>query len=216
MSVVVDASAVAVDRVALVRRGLRLNYLTIGYNSLEAVVSLAAGLVAGSVALVAFGFDSVIEVTASAAAQWRLRADRDVARRARVERLTRRAIAWCFLALAIYVSYDSATSLWRREPPDRSVVGVLILALSVVVMPLLARAKRRVARALRSGALESEATQTALCAYLSVIALGGVVLNALLGWWWADPIAALAMVPIIAKEGLKGARGEATCKDDCC
>jgi divalent metal cation (Fe/Co/Zn/Cd) transporter len=204
------------SRTALVRRGLALNYLTIGYNVLEAIVALGAGIVAGSVALVGFGLDSVIEVTASGAAQWRLRSDLDHARRERVERATLRIIGWSFLALAGYVVVDSANALLRREPPERSVVGLVLLALSAVVMPLLARAKRRVARAMTSRALEADAMQTSLCAYLSVIALAGVALNAVLGWWWADPVAALAMTPIIAREGLEGIRGESHCADDHC
>ena len=191
-------------RSALVQRGLALNYLTIGYNVVEAIVALGAGIVSSSVALVGFGLDSVIEVTASGAAQWRLRADLDAARRARVERTTLRIIGWSFLALAAYVVLDSASALLRREAPERSVVGLVLLALSAVVMPVLARAKRRVARAMTSRALEADAMQTSLCAYLSVIALAGVALNAALGWWWADPVAALAMVPIIAKEGVEG------------
>ncbi|HEX6537362.1 MAG TPA: cation transporter [Gemmatimonadaceae bacterium] len=201
-------------RMALARRGLRLNYLTIAYNVLEAVVSLAAGLLAGSIALVGFGLDSVIEVTASGAAQWRLRADADATRRERAERVAHRVIGWCFLALAVYVVSDSARSIWFHERAEPSLVGITILALSVVVMPVLARAKRRVALAMGSGALRSEATQTSLCAYLSAIALAGVALNALVGWWWADPVAALAMVPIIAKEGFAGVRGD-TCDDAC-
>ena len=204
------------SRTALVQRGLALNYLTIGYNVLEAIVALGAGFVAGSVALVGFGLDSVIEVTASGAAQWRLRADLDAARRERVERTTLRIIGWSFLALAAYVVYDSANALLRREPPERSVVGLVLLALSAVVMPVLARAKRRVARAMTSRALEADAMQTSLCAYLSVIALAGVALNAALGWWWADPVAAFAMTPIIAREGLEGLRGESQCADDHC
>jgi divalent metal cation (Fe/Co/Zn/Cd) transporter len=194
-----------------VRRGLALNYLTIGYNVVEAVVAIGAGVVSGSVALLGFGLDSVIEVTASGAAQWRLRTDLDAEGRERVERTTHRIIGWSFLALAVYVVVDSANALLRREQPERSVVGLLLLALSAVVMPILARAKRRVARAMTSRALEADAMQTSLCAYLSVIALAGVALNATLGWWWADPVAALAMVPIIAKEGVEGARAEAHC-----
>src|SRR2546423_2830493 len=203
------------DRAPLVRRGLRLNYLTIAYNSAEAVASLFAGILAGSVALVGFGIDSVIEVAASGAAQWRLRADVDPRHRERVERITVRVIGWSFLALAAYVLYDSATTLWLRERPDRSIVGIVILSLSVIVMPLLARAKRRVATQLSSRALEADAMQTSLCAYLSVIALTGVALNAAFGWWWADPVAALAMVPIIAKEGLEGIRGDDSCAECC-
>jgi divalent metal cation (Fe/Co/Zn/Cd) transporter len=202
------------ERESLVRRGLRLNYATIAYNLVEALVSIVAGLVAGSVALVGFGFDSAIELTAAAAAQWRLRADLDAERRERVESITVRVIGWSFLALAAYVVYDGARTLWLRARPERSVAGTTILVLSVIVMPLLARAKRRVARGLTSRALEADARQTSLCAYLSVIALAGVALNAAMGWWWADPAAALAMVPIIAKEGLDGIRGE-SCDDDC-
>jgi divalent metal cation (Fe/Co/Zn/Cd) transporter len=203
----------SVSRAALVQRGLALNYLTIAYNVLEAIVALGAGIVSSSVALVGFGLDSVIEVTASGAAQWRLRADLDAARRERVERATLRIIGWSFLTLAAYVVIDSANALLRREPPERSVVGLVLLALSAVVMPVLARAKRRVARAMTSRALEADAKQTSLCAYLSVIALLGVALNAALGWWWADPVAALAMVPIIAKEGVQGVRARGC---DCC
>lgn len=202
-------------RPALVRRGLALNWITIAYNVVEAVVAIGAGVVSGSVALLGFGLDSVIEVTASGAAQWRLRIDVDAGRRERVERTTHRIIGWSFLALAVYVVIDSANALLRREQPERSVVGLVLLALSAVVMPILARAKRRVARAMTSRALEADAMQTSLCAYLSVIALAGVALNAAFGWWWADPVAALAMVPIIAKEGMEGVRGEAHCDDEC-
>jgi divalent metal cation (Fe/Co/Zn/Cd) transporter len=199
---------------ALVARGLRLNYLTIGYNLVEAGASLVAGIMAGSVSLIGFGFDSVIEVGASGAAQWRLRADVDHERRDQVERWTHRIIGASFLALAAYVTYESVRTLWLRERPERSIFGVAVLMTSLIVMPLLAHAKRRVAGALRSRALASEATQSSLCAYLSAIALAGVVLNTLFGWWWADPIAAVVMVPIIAREGINGFRGEAC--DDCC
>jgi divalent metal cation (Fe/Co/Zn/Cd) transporter len=203
---------VSAARAALVRRGLALNWATIVYNVVEAVVAIGAGVVAGSVALLGFGLDSVIEVTASGAAQWRLRADLDAERRARVERATLRLIGWSFLALAAWVLYDSVDALVGREPPERSVAGLVLLALSAIVMPILARAKRRVARAMTSRALEAEATQTSLCAYLSVIALAGVAMNALLGWWWADPVAALAMVPIIAREGVEGVRAREHCE----
>ena len=202
------------DREAMVRRGLRLNYLTLAYNTLEAILSLAAAVRSGSIALMGFGFDSVIEVAASGAAQWRLRADADRARRARVERRTAQSIAGSFLLLGIYVVADSITSLWRREQPQRSILGLVVLGVSVVVMPVLARAKRRVALRVDSVALSGEAAQTSLCAYLSAIALAGVGLNAWLGWWWADPVAALAMVPIMAREAAEGLRGR-RCSDDC-
>ena len=198
----------ALDRAPLVRRGILLSYATIGYNSLEAIGSLVAGFLAGSVALVGFGIDSVIEVTASLAAQWRLRSDVSLTRRERAEFLTHRIVGFCFIALGIYVLFDAVGTLVRREEPERSVFGIVVLALSVIVMPILARKKKRVARQLTSGALEAEATQTSLCAYLSMIALAGVALNAALGWWWADPAAALVMVPIIAREGWEGVRAE--------
>ena len=203
------------NRPDLVSRGLRLNWLTIGYNTVEAVVAIAAGLVAGSVALLGFGVDSGIEVTASVAAQWRLRADLDPEQRDRVDGITHRIIGASFLALALYVALDAVATLWRREAPEASRVGLGILVLSLLVMPALARAKRRVARALASRALEAEAAQTSLCACLSLIALAGVGLNAALGWWWADPVAALLMTPIIAREGLEGLRGRPCCDDGC-
>lgn len=199
-------TGVPLDRSALVRRGLLLNWVTIAYNVAEALISLAAGVASGSVALVGFGIDSVIEVTSSIAARWRLRVDHREDTRDNAERRTRRIIGASFLALALYIGADAVHALWTREAPDRSVVGIAILAMSVVVMPWLARRKRAVARALSSDALGSDATQTALCAYLSAIALAGVALNALFGWWWADPIAALVMVPIIGREGADGIR----------
>ena len=201
------------DRAAHVRRGLWLNYATIGYNSLEGLIAIGAGVVAGSVALVGFGVDSVIEVSSGIAAQWRLRADLDPVRRGTVERTTLRIIGASFIALAAYVLYDAAMTLWRREAPDESRVGIAVAALSVVVMPLLARAKRKVATGLGSRALHADATQTSLCMYLSAILLGGLALNALVGWWWADPVAALCMVPIIAREGVEGLKGEDHCAD---
>ena len=184
------------------------------YNVLEAVVALIAGFIAGSVALVGFGADSLIEVASSVAALWRLRSDANVHRRARIDATTLRIVGWCFIALAIYVAGDSVKTLWQREIPEASIAGIMITALSVVVMPLLARAKRRVAGALSSAALHAEAMQTSLCAYLSAITLSGIALNALFGWWWADPVAALCMVPIIAKEGLEAVRGDE--RADCC
>ena len=198
-------------REGLVRRGILLSYATIAYNSLEAAGSLIAGIIAGSVALVGFGFDSIIEVTASLAAQWRLRSDLEVDRRERAELLTMRIVGACFICLAIYILFDAGTTLWQARAPDRSPFGIAILALSVVVMPILASSKKSVARGLASGALAAEAKQTSLCAYLSVIGLVGVGLNALIGWWWADPVAALIMVPIIAQEGVEGLRARECC-----
>jgi len=208
-------SEAAVDRTRLVARSRRLNVATLGYNSLEGVVAIVAGLAAGSVALLGFGIDSGIELSASVVALWRLSADADAARRVEVEQASHRIIGVLFLALAGYVAYEAGAALWRREEPRESLVGIALAAASVVIMPLLARAKRRVGIELGSRALTSEARQTSLCAYLSAILLGGLVLNAWLGWWWADPVAALAMVPIIAREGVDGLQGQPTCTDGC-
>lgn len=205
----------ASDRAESVRRGLRLNYLSLAYNVFEAVVAIGSGVVAGSVALVGFGLDSAIELTSTAAAQWRLRADDHDTRRVRAEQQSVRIIGGAFLVLAVFVTVDSLSALVRRETPHTSVIGLSILALSVVVMPLFARAKRRIATALRSEALVADSIQMSLCAWLSAIALAGVALNAIAGWWWADPIAALVMVPIIAMEGVEGVRGEASHCDTC-
>jgi divalent metal cation (Fe/Co/Zn/Cd) transporter len=201
------------ERARVRQRGMLLNTITIGYNVVEAVVALVLGGLAGSVALVGFGVDSVIEVSASLAARWRLHADLAPARRERAERRTLRLVGWSFLALAAYVGYEAVEALVLREPPRATWWGTALAATSVVIMPLLARAKRRVAVALGSGALAAEATQTNICAWLSLIVLVGLAANAIGGWWWADPLAALAMVPIIAYEGVQGARGIVTCTE---
>ena len=201
-------------RAALVRRSYRLNVLTLAYNSIEGVVALVAGALAGSIALTGFGLDSLIELAASVTALWRLRADVRPDAREHSERVSLRVIGALFLALAAYVGIDAARAVLRRDAPSESVLGSIVAALSVIVMPVLARAKRTVALQLGSGALAAESQQTSLCAYLSAILLGGLVLNATLGWWWADPVAGLAMVPIIAWEGIEGLRGRSDC-DDC-
>lgn len=201
----------AAERIAIARRGTLLSRFTIAYNSAEGVIAVVAGVLSGSVALVGFGVDSVIEVVSSVAALWRLRSDADEGRRERAERITLRVVGASFVALAVYVAVDAAHSLWTREAPERSIPGLLITGLSVVIMPLLAKAKRRVGEQLGSRALVADAMQTNLCAYLSVIVLVGLLLNAIAGWWWADPLAALAMVPIIGKEGVEGLRGEDKC-----
>jgi len=198
-------------RAETAKLGERLQYATIAWNSAECIVALAAGMVAGSIALVGFGFDSAIEVTSSVAALWRLRSDRDEAARETAERRTLRVIGLCFLGLATYVACGAARDLLTRQPPDHSVPGIVIAALSLIVMPLLVRAKRRVAATLASGALEAEARQTRLCAYLSAILLLGLGANAGLGWWWADPVAALVMVPFIAWEGWQALTGKTCC-----
>ncbi len=188
-------------RRGLVRRGLWLTWLTVAYNLVEAGLSLTASVMAGSVALLAFGVDSSIEMLASGVALWRLYSDADEARRDHSERVAQRIVGFSFLALAVYVGYEALAMLWEGVAPEASVLGIAVAAAAVIVMPILARAKTRVALAMRSGALHLEAKQTMLCTYLSAILLGGLLLNATVGWWWADPIAALAMSPIIAREG---------------
>ena len=190
-------------RKSLVRRGTRLTWATLGYNSLEAVLSVGAGIAAGSIALIAFGVDSVIELSSSIAALWRLRADAAPVDRERAERQALRFIGVCFLLLAAYVLVDALRTLFTRAAPEESPLGIAIAIGSLIVMPLLARAKRRVAAALDSGALRAEARQTELCTWLSAILLAGLLLNATVGWWWADPVAALAMVPLIGWEGIE-------------
>ena len=194
------------------RRGRVLEYLTIIWNLLEGIISVGAGLLAGSIALVGFGFDSFIESISGGALLWRLHLDAPE-RRERAEYIALKLVGISFLLLAAYVAFDAIKSLIQREAPDASYIGIAIAALSLVVMPFLARAKRRVAAQLNSRALQADSRQTDICAYLSAILLGGLLLNAILGLWWADPVAALVMVAIIAKEGLEALRGE-TC-DDC-
>ena len=203
------------ERKSTVRRGQWLSWLTLGYNSLEGIIAVGAGVLAGSIALVGFGIDSLIEVTASVAALWRLNSDVDPIERERAELVTLRVVGVLFIALGAYVTWDAASALLKHETPEESTVGLALAVASLIVMPLLARAKRKVAIALDSRALRSEAQQTQLCTYLSAILLGGLALNAVFGWWWADPVAALVMVPIIGKEGIEALRGHDNCTDGC-
>ena len=149
-----------IERSKLVTKGRRLEYFTIAYNSLEGLIALVAGLMAGSIALVGFGFDSLIEVTSGTALLWRLHMDADESRRERVEAITQRIVGACFLLLAAYVSYDSIKALIWREHPHESIPGIVLAIASVIVMPLLVRAKRKVARGIKSGALMADSKQT--------------------------------------------------------
>ncbi len=206
-------SRLANDRTSLARRGRRLEYFTIGWNSLEGLVAVGAGAVAGSISLVGFGVDSFIEVTSGAALLWRMTVDADEAKRERRELIALRVVGLCFLALAVYVAVEAIGDLVTREAAEHSSVGIGLAIVSLIVMPLLARAKRAVGSALGSRAMHADARQTDFCMYLSAILLGGLVLNAALGLWWADPVAALVMVPIIAREGIQGLRGDPCCDD---
>src|SRR2546423_1597235 len=200
------------DREQLAHRGRRLEYFTIAWNSLEGLLSVIAGALAGSIALIGFGIDSFIEVTSGAALLWRMSVDADVQQRERNERIALRLVGACFIGLAAYVVVESIKTMLRREAPEHSFFGIIIAIASLIVMPLLAQAKRRVASGLNSSAMKADSRQTDFCTYLSGILLAGLAFNWLFRWWWADPVAALIMVPIIAREGVEGLRGE-HCQD---
>ena len=200
-------------RAAAIHRGLALEGLTVAWNLLEAAVALACGAVAGSIALIGFGLDSLIEVSSGGVLLWRLRADHDQERRERVERCALKLVGLSLLLLAAYVAGDSVISLVRREAPERSLPGIALAIASLIGMPWLARAKRRVASALGSSALRADSRQTDICAYLAAILLLGLLLNAAFRWWWADPVAGLVMVPVIAYEGSEALRGKTCCED---
>jgi divalent metal cation (Fe/Co/Zn/Cd) transporter len=203
-------TAVISERAEHVRFGRRLEYFTIAWNSLEGILAVGLGLLSGSVALTGFGLDSAIEVTSGVALLWRLGQDNSL-RREHVEAISLKIVGWSFVGLALYVLYDSLVSLIARQPPERSTPGIVLATASLVVMPLLARQKRSVAGKISSAALKADAKQAEFCMYLSAVVLGGLVLNALLGWWWADPLAGLLMVPIIGREGFLALKGRTRC-----
>ena len=195
----------------MARRGKHLEYFTIAWNTVEGLVAVVAGTLAGSISLVGFGIDSFIEVTSGAVLLWRMSVDADVRKRERREKLSLRIVGVCFLALAAYVGYESVSGLVSRKSPDHSIPGIVLACVSLVVMPLLSRAKKKVGNELGSAAMRADARQTDFCVYLSVILLLGLLLNAALGWWWADPAAGIIMVPLIAKEGVDAMKGETCC-----
>jgi len=200
-----------VDRQTIAQRGKRLEYFTISWNSLEGIVGVVAGLIAGSISLMGFGIDSFIEVISGTALLWRMSLDSEVHRRERIEQITLRTVGLCFLALAAYVGYEAVSNLIARKAPGHSLAGIILACASLVVMPLLSRGKRRVAAELKSAAMSADAKQADFCMYLSAILLGGLLLNTLANLWWTDPIAGLIMVPIIGKEGVEWLRGNACC-----
>lgn len=187
------------------KRGRVLEYLTLAWNIIEAIVSVVAGAIAGSIALVGFGIDSIIESMSGGVLLWRLKAGEKGEER---EEFALKLVGVSFLLLAAYVAYEAITSLWFQEEPETSIIGIIIAVLSLIVMPVLAHEKRKVASAINSRAMKADSRQTDLCAYLSAILLVGLVLNAMFGLWWADPVAGLIMVPIIAKEGYDALKGE--------
>jgi len=212
---VLVTAGVVPGRDAVVRKAQRLNILTIGWNLVEGVVAIVAGLVAGSVSLVGFGLDSGIEVSAALILAWRLRRERRGGCMQEDDRAAARAIAVSFAALAVYVAVGSAIDLATGARPEASIPGVVLALLSVSVMPVLARAKRRLAPALGSRAVEADAAQTTLCALLSVVLLIGLGANAVFGWRWADPVAGLAIAALAAGEAVRTWRAESLA-DTCC
>lgn len=207
MSAIRSHSAGQLNRGHLLRRGMRLEYFTIGYNALEGLVAVGAGISAGSVALVGFGLDSVIEIAAGSALLWRLKHEREAGPELSEEEhstLERRAlyiVGITFFALAAYILAEVGYKLFSGNEAEESTVGIIVAVASLVIMPALALLKRRTALALGSRALAADAVETWMCSYLSLMLLAGLVMNAAFGWGWADSIAALAMLPLIIKEG---------------
>lgn len=193
-------------RNALLRRGILLEYFTIGYNTVEAVVAVGAGLAAGSIALVGFGLDSLIEITAGAALLWRLKRERrggalDGEDHSSLERRALFIVGLTFFALAVYILIEAGYNLISGKEAETSILGLILAIASIIIMPVLALSKQRVARSLGSKALAADAKETWICSYLSVLLIAGLGLNAALGWSWADPLAALAMLPLVLSEG---------------
>lgn len=207
------APVTTADRPSLLRRALRLEYLTVGWNIVEGLVAITAGLAAGSVALIGFGIDSFVESASGSVLIWRLLAERNAgqADEERIEHVERRAqklVGASLVLLAAYIAWESVTSLLSGERPQPSAVGIGLAVASLIVMWWLARAKRKVGIALGSRAMTADAFQTDACFYLSMFLLVGIGANALFGWWWADPVAALAMTVFIGREALEAWRGE--------
>jgi divalent metal cation (Fe/Co/Zn/Cd) transporter len=201
------------DRPALIRKALLLEWILIGYNILEAAVALLLGFLAGSIALVGFGFDSIVEVSCALVLVWRLRSEllnRDIGN---ADRNAERFVGITFLLLAAYVGWESSFKLYRGDIPDTSLPGVILAGLSLIIMPILGAMKLRIAHTIESRALRADAMETFVCAWLSLALLLGLLLHLLLDWWWADPVAALLMVPLMLKEGVAGLRGEC-CGDE--
>jgi hypothetical protein len=188
------------------RSALRLEALTVAWNAVEGVVAIAAGALASSPALLGFGLDSAIEVAAASSVIWQF-----FGRAGARELPARRAVAASFVALAAYVSVHALRDLLTGAKPDTSLAGIVITAMAVILMPALARAKHRTAHEMGNKALLADSAQTSLCGYLAASTLASLVLNAALGWWWADALAALFLAVVAVREGVRAWQG----KDDC-
>jgi divalent metal cation (Fe/Co/Zn/Cd) transporter len=199
---------IRVERQPAVQRARLLNVATIGWNTAEGVVAIAAGLAAGSVSLVGFGIDSAIEVSAAVILAWRLHQERKGGCMQAADARATKAIAASFAALAIYVAYDAVGDLIEGTKPEASTVGVVLAAMSLALMPALARAKARLAPVLGSAAAKADAAQTNLCALLSAVVLVGVGANWAAGWWWADPVAGLGIAVIAGAEAIRTWRAD--------
>jgi len=190
------------DRSRLLSRALQLAYFTVGWNVVEGLVAIWAAIAAGSDALLGFGLDSAVESLSGLVMIWRLNIERkEVDRAEEVEQKALRLIGLTFFALAALVGYESVTTLLEADRPATSWIGIGLTILSLMVMPILARTKERVGRAMGSRAVLADSAETWACVYLSGVVLAGLALNALFGWWWADPFAALAVVGFLVKEG---------------
>lgn len=194
-------------RTALVRRARLLAGASVAYNVVEAVVAITSGRIADSTALVGFGLDSTVEVMSGVVILWQFGHPVPEER----EHLARRLIAVSFFALAAYVGFEAVRAVATREQPDTSVAGIVLAALSLVVMPLLSRWQRRTGRELGSGAVVADGTQTLLCTYLSAVLLVGLLADAVLGWWWLDAVAALVIAAVAVREGRSNWHGDACC-----
>lgn len=202
--------AVRLDEASAQRLGRRAQLLaatSVTYNVVEAVIAISAGLLAGSVALVGFGLDSVVEVSSGLIILWQFRHPMPQSR----ERTALRLMTFSFFALAAYVSFESVRALLGTHEPESSSVGIALAAASLAIMPFLSWAQRRTGRALGSNAVVADGTQTLLCTYLSAVLLVGLLLNATLGWTWADPLAGLVIAAIAVREGRQAWRGEGCC-----
>ncbi len=200
------------ERARLSRRAQLFAGLSVAYNGVEAVVALAAAAAASSAALIGFGLDSIVEVSSGLVILWQFRGGVGQAR----ERQAQRAIALSFLALAAYVAVDSSRALLTGAEPDTSLVGIVLATVSLAVMPFLSLAQRRTGRALHSSAVVSDSAQTLLCSWLSAVLLVGLLLNAVLGWSWADPLAGLVIAGVALKERLDAWRGQRCCGPAAC